>query len=102
MDAMESNFSHEQMTPLNSILSNSKILFEKLEKIMVKGTANSSTHYRDLLKFQRVNMDLNKQIMYSAQILQFYNTNQIEKMKIRKGELVVKEMSSDNPEKFIE
>ena len=36
--------------------------------------------------------------MYSAQILQFYNMNQIEKIKIKKGELIVKEMCSDKPE----
>ena len=44
---------------------------------------------------------MNKQVMYSAQILYFYNANQIEKMKINKGELVVKEMCSQKPEQFI-
>ena len=39
--------------------------------------------------------------MYSAQILQFYNTNQIERMKINKGQLNLQENSSDRPEKFI-
>jgi hypothetical protein len=45
---------------------------------------------------------MNKQILYSAQILHFYNTNQIEKMKIKKGELVIREMCSVKPEEFIE
>lgn len=33
-DAIEANFSHEQMTPLNSILSNSKIVYHTLFKLM--------------------------------------------------------------------
>lgn len=45
---------------------------------------------------------MNKQILYSAQILHFFNTNQIEKMKINKGELVIREMCSLKPEEFIE
>ena len=44
---------------------------------------------------------MNKQILYSTQILHFYNTNQIEKMKINKGELVIREMCSLKPEEFI-
>ena len=29
LDAIESNYSHEQMTPLNSILANSKIVYKR-------------------------------------------------------------------------
>ena len=101
-DAMEANYSHEQMTPLNCILNNAKMLLVKLQKTMKKGEKKSSQHYKELMEFQVACLEMNKQIMFSAQILQFYNTNQIEKMKIKKGELVVKEMCSDKPEQFIE
>ncbi len=29
LDAIETNYSHEQMTPLNGILANSKIVYQK-------------------------------------------------------------------------
>ena len=45
---------------------------------------------------------MNKQMLYSAQILHFYNTNQIEKMKIKRGELTVREMTTMKPEEYIE
>jgi len=34
LDAIEANYSHEQMTPLNSILSNSKIIYKRISEIM--------------------------------------------------------------------
>ncbi len=34
LDAIEANYSHEQMTPLNSILSNSKIIYKRIYEIM--------------------------------------------------------------------
>jgi hypothetical protein len=34
LDAIEANYSHEQMTPLNSILSNSKIIYKRFSEIM--------------------------------------------------------------------
>lgn len=101
-DAMEANYSHEQMTPLNCILGNGKILLAQIQKLMSKGSRRSAVHYKELQDFQKQNFDLNKQIMYSAQILQFYNMNQIEKMKVNKGELIIKEMCSLKPEQFIE
>ena len=78
------------------------MMVEKLEKTMDKGDATSAQHYKDLIRNQKKYMDFNKQMMYSATILHFYNTNQIEKMKIRRGQLVISEMSTVNPERFIE
>ena len=34
LDAIEANYSHEKMTPLNSILSNSKINYKRIYEIM--------------------------------------------------------------------
>ena len=89
------------MTPLNLILSNSKVVIDKLEKNMEKESNSSAKNYSDLLRFHKNSYEMYKQIMYSAQILQFYNTNQIERMKINKGQLNIQENSSDRPEKFI-
>ena len=69
---------------------------------MSKGKKRSTQHYSELLKNQKKLFDMTKQILYSAQILHFYNTNQIEKMKINKGELVVREICTMKPENFIE
>ena len=33
-DAIEANYSHEQMTPLNSILANSKIVIKRVEDLI--------------------------------------------------------------------
>ena len=48
-DAIESNYSHEQMTPLNSIIGNSKIaqnrfleLHFALEKLLIESKGNSN------------------------------------------------------------
>lgn len=48
-DAIESNYSHEQMTPLNSIMGNSKIaqkrfleLHSVVKKFIIEGNVNSS------------------------------------------------------------
>ena len=78
------------------------MVLNKLEKTMSKRDKKSSEHYKELMRFQTECQEMNKQIMYSAQILQFYNMNQIEKIKIKKGELVIKEMCSVKPENFIE
>lgn len=79
-DAMEANYSHENMTPINCILSNAKVLIKKNQNNMKKGDKKSTQHYKELLLFQRESFELHKQIMYSTQILYFYNANQIEKM----------------------
>ena len=55
------------MTPLNSILNNSKIIHEDFESGEV-----------DLEEIA----ELIKEIMHSAKILHFFNSNQIEKMKV--------------------
>jgi hypothetical protein len=39
---MEANYSHEQMTPLNCILNNAKMLLNMLEKLMEKGDKKSA------------------------------------------------------------
>ena len=43
---MEANYSHEQMTPLNCILSNAKMILGKMKDQMNKGTKKSAEHYK--------------------------------------------------------
>lgn len=48
-DAIEANYSHEQMTPLNNILSNAKMLLTQIKNTMKKGDEKSSRmHYKEL------------------------------------------------------
>jgi len=38
LDAIEANYSHESMTPLNSIIANSRIVMKRLTTLMLKET----------------------------------------------------------------
>ena len=49
-DAMETNYSHEQMTPLNCILTSSKIVLQKMEWIEANKSPNKKLHYIELVK----------------------------------------------------
>ena len=59
-NAMEANYSHEQMTPINCILSNIKVLLEKNQKNMQNGDKNSADHYKELFMWQKESYELNK------------------------------------------
>ena len=102
-DAVETNYSHEQMTPLNCILNNSKVILAKIKentkpKVDKK---NKKQHYIDLYKFNHKNNELTQQILDSAKLLYFYNSNQIEKMKIKKEQNEIKQVFEDSPENII-
>lgn len=38
LDAIEANYSHESMTPLNSIIANSRIVMKRLTKLILNET----------------------------------------------------------------
>ena len=49
-EAIETNYSHEQMTPLNNILTNAKMMVNQIKNSMTKGSKRSAQHYSELLK----------------------------------------------------
>ena len=74
-NAIEANFSHEQMNPLNNILQNSVTALAIISK-MTK-TQTDSTQMDDALKFM-------KAITLSGKALWYFTQNQIQRMKIQK------------------
>ena len=105
-DAIENNYSHEQMTPLNSILGNSQIILNKIYE------------FRELLcrMYQLIKVPIDKKemarldetytmmraIQQSGQIMWYYNQNQIQRMKIRKNEFLIRTFEITDPENIIE
>jgi hypothetical protein len=102
-DAIENNFSHEQMTPLNPIISNISINKQRLiglyKEVLGINEGPSS-------QIERVSVNLLQQILQrrpeSMQALQqsisieqstkgiwYYNTNQIQRMKIIKNQMEI-------------
>ena len=61
LDAIESNYSHEQMTPLNCILANSKIIYRRLEKLFCEVTALKSNGYSE--DFNQSDLSINSRIL---------------------------------------
>ena len=59
-DAIETNYSHEQMTPLNCILNNSKVILAKIKECAKPkdGKKNRKQHYIDLFRFNQKNDEL--------------------------------------------
>ena len=106
-DAIESNYSHEQMTPLNCILANSKIVlkrfrenFELLEEYYKviqdpEGAKKMKIRGDETLKILRA-------IEQSGQAMWFYNQNQIQRMKIRKDEFISKSTFARSPDQHIQ
>lgn len=107
-NAIEANFSHEQMTPLNCILNNARIILSKIKEIEKARANNSESNkksskqdHKMLLKFFNLSESTTKQVLYSAINLNFYNANQIQRMKISNGEVELNEAYGD-PEKYLE
>lgn len=65
-DAIEANYSHEMNTPLNSILSNCSIILNKIKKLDVDNCPNHKKHYIEMIKFNKANQKMSKQIQKSA------------------------------------
>jgi hypothetical protein len=79
------------MTPLNCILNNARIILGKISEIKSTRTEKNAVKisnkedHRNLQKFFDFSESVTKQVLYSAINLNFYNENQIQKMKINKG-----------------
>ena len=87
-DAVESNYSHEQMTPLNSIISNASLIQNYL----------GDWRKQDL---KQAIKPLISQIEQSSQIMYFHNRNQITKMQIQKGDFRSTQHVTKSPEDYI-
>ena len=76
-NAVEANFSHEQMTPLNCISNNSEIIAKKAEEItkLNEQKLGNREDHKNLKKFFNLCRNSNKQLLYSARNLKFYNEN---------------------------
>ena len=80
--AIEANFSHEQMNPLNNILANSDLVHNRLYKLMQLCELSRI----DMPFNQKETLKLSKAVKQSATCLWYFTQNQIQKMKIRKGD----------------
>ena len=85
-DAIEANYSHEQMTPLNCIINNSKLIETELGEDKEK---NKNT------------LGLVEAIKHSGLIFKYYNQNQIQRMKIKKNEFYINKRLLKSPEHVI-
>jgi hypothetical protein len=77
-DAIEQNFSHEQMTPLNSIVNSSKLCTEKVDKMykyleQMKLTLQTSKTYQELISEKDVTNKLMVAVRQSGIMLLYYN-----------------------------
>jgi hypothetical protein len=77
------------MTPLNSILANSKIVIKRFENMNMNSPENLET------------IALLKSIKFSGKIMWYYNKNQITKMKINKQEFQSQYSLTKVPEEYI-
>ena len=84
-EAIEANYSHEQMTPLNSILGNSTVLIDEFQKIFTENRSGLISS-EDCVRKMVENLRFLQAIQQSGKIMYYYNLNQIYRMKIRKNE----------------
>ena len=81
-DAIEANFSHEQMNPLNNILQNASTVHAIMNRQLAENPGS-----KDALN----SMKLVKAIGQSGQIMWYFNQNQIQRMKIKKRQYAAKQ-----------
>ena len=74
-ESIEANYSHEQMTPLNCILTNSKIIRQRIKALI--DTVEVATGDKESVESKTHNQTLNllNAIEFSGQIMQLYNRN---------------------------
>lgn len=87
-DAIEANYSHEQMTPLNCIMNTTNILIQKMKQ-QSRSLAVSRASETSVIteKDGRQKLELMTLVAKSAKIMWFYNMNQIYRMKAEKDQL---------------
>ena len=93
--AMEANFSHESLTPLNNITNNQRMIYNDL-KSMKNGLISKKVR-NDLKQC----MNLASQALCSSQILHCHTNSQLLKMKYLRGKLQMQLKESD-PEIYLQ
>jgi hypothetical protein len=78
--AIENNYSHEQMTPLNLIQTHSTNLLHLINAITTQLNSNP-----EALKLLKKSFILTKELNQCSRAAYFYNMIQITKMKINNG-----------------
>ena len=96
-EAIEANYSHEQMTPLNSILGNSGIILDDLRKVVSDSNLKQRSSDPILVKVID-SIRFLQAIQQSGKIMYFYNLNQILRMKINKNEYKLSYSPSSEPQ----
>ena len=87
-DAIEANYSHEQMTPLNSILGNSQIVIKRFLELHQTLIVYDDTWVDNQKNDETLKLLI--AIKQSGQAMSYYNQNQIQRMKIEKNEFIKK------------
>ena len=96
MDAIEMNYSHEQMNPLNCILGNSKIIYKRLLEMnrefvsLVDTCKPKGGNYQNIIDKHDETVGILNSITHAGQIMWFFNQNQIEHMKMSKDDFKIK------------
>ena len=96
-EAIESNYSHEQMTPLNSILGCSTIVLESFQEQHLESSSLLS-----LTKLIRENSKMLRCIHQSGSAMYLYNMNQIMRMKLNKNQFTVNTQQCLSPLEHVE
>ena len=89
-DAIEANYSHEQMNPLNNIVQNSSTVHRMISKLLEESKINENQQQ------MLTSLKLVQAVSHSAVLLWYFNQNQIARMKIKKKEFVTKETPISN------
>lgn len=95
---MVANYSHEQYTPLNNILTGSKLVEKSIDELINFQEERFGLQNKQQNDQTRIMI---RSIEQSGRILKFFNDNQIQRMKIKKGEFHVKFLKTQQPENFI-
>jgi hypothetical protein len=69
IDAIEMNYSHEQMNPLNCILGNSKIVLKRFMQI------TKQLDSTDKVEYNEETIKILNSINFAGQIMWYYNLN---------------------------
>ena len=96
-EAIEANYSHEQMTPLNSILGCSHVL---LESFQMSNEQQPTTE--KLQKLVKDSMRMLRCVHQSGSGMYLYNMNQIMRMKLEKKEVQVSTSECITPLQHVE
>ena len=89
------------MTPLNCILANSRIVRQRIKQLIDVAEEVAGDKESVESRGHQQTIQLLNAIEFSGQIMQLYNKNQIQRMKIRKGDFESAQTTIQNPEECI-